>query len=482
MLRKSILPFLFLSTFLVCTSLQVVAQAIVKGQIFNRGIPRVLDVYVDTRYIDGHAPKYSTRIDETGSFYMEIPLKEPQLVTINYGRKSDIVFLEPNDTLRMDFLAEEFPDGLMFQGSAGINNICYKKYLKDFQIEMNKFKLLQFKHGNYWFQIDPVINDRMRNMGPSDFLPYLSDRKTSGTQFLDDFVKGYSDQVSPAFYRFLQAEVYYDWAYHLLLYGKVYRGRYDLDDTYFDVLSMVPIADQPIESFNYRRYIQHFILHQNERSNPNMNPYVGQFQVAAELLDYESKAFVQSELIRHGIRKKKFDEVSGIYEEFIKTNLQIDYDEKVINAYQNYSKQAAGTSAPNFNLKDINGVDLTKNQLEEKVIYLNFWASWCKPCLRKLKKLRTIQDDLAGMDVVFINVSFDQDLDAMIQVLNNMNLRGHQVWEGKGSQSQIAKLYEVQAIPKYFIIDKKGRFSAPPDIPDIIGVKEKLIELSRNVN
>jgi peroxiredoxin len=120
-------------------------------------------------------------------------------------------------------------------------------------------------------------------------------------------------------------------------------------------------------------------------------------------------------------------------------------------------------TASNFAWKDSNGVIREMDDLRGKVVVLNFWATWCGPCLAETPALRDIARDFAKDSVVVIGISIDRDGDVYGIVDNfqrSKNLRYQTIIDAdKDVYSVYMDTYET-AIPTSFVIDKKGRIAA----------------------
>jgi cytochrome c biogenesis protein CcmG/thiol:disulfide interchange protein DsbE len=133
-----------------------------------------------------------------------------------------------------------------------------------------------------------------------------------------------------------------------------------------------------------------------------------------------------------------------------------------------------GTPAPAFSLSDgQHSVDLA--QLRGHVVLLNFWASWCAPCLEELPSLQALQGQLPQLRVVAI--SFDQDQDSYQRFLTLHHDTLLNIWD---PAERINTLYGTSRPPETFLIDKQGlirrKFIGPQDwtSPDILSTLRKL--------
>ena len=126
-----------------------------------------------------------------------------------------------------------------------------------------------------------------------------------------------------------------------------------------------------------------------------------QYKLAGSLLEDKSLAFVQSEMIYRAFQKNKMEEMLPRYWEFVEQTPYLEFEEKVNSVYHKASRFAEGSPAPYFELPDRDGNQVSLYQYAGKVIYLNFWASWCRPCMSKMQKMQPMIKELENNDVVF---------------------------------------------------------------------------------
>jgi thiol-disulfide isomerase/thioredoxin len=136
--------------------------------------------------------------------------------------------------------------------------------------------------------------------------------------------------------------------------------------------------------------------------------------------------------------------------------------------------QNLGSPAPTFTVSDgEHTVDLAK--LRGKVVLLNFWASWCAPCLEELPSLQALQQQLPEVQVVAISFDSDQSSYQRFLALHHDTLLN--VWD---PAEKVNTLYGTERPPETFLIDKQGlirrKFIGPQDwtSTDIVSNIKKL--------
>ena len=116
---------------------------------------------------------------------------------------------------------------------------------------------------------------------------------------------------------------------------------------------------------------------------------------------------------------------------------------------------AVGDEAPDFTLKSLLGTkQITLKQFKGKVVYLDFWASWCGPCRQSFPFLAQLQQQYQqhGFEVVSVNLDANRQLatDFLDQFPVNFN-------HAQGFDTDISEKYAIEAMPTAYLIDAKGR-------------------------
>lgn len=111
-----------------------------------------------------------------------------------------------------------------------------------------------------------------------------------------------------------------------------------------------------------------------------------------------------------------------------------------------------GKPAPDFTVKDADRT-VTLSQLRGQVVVLNFWASWCGPCIEETPSLMRMQQKMKSKGVTVLAVSMDEDESAYHHFLNVHGINFLTVRD-PGQQSNA--LYGTFRYPETFVIDRNG--------------------------
>lgn len=118
-----------------------------------------------------------------------------------------------------------------------------------------------------------------------------------------------------------------------------------------------------------------------------------------------------------------------------------------------------GTNMVNLNDSKYAGMSFENilNLYKGKVIYLDFWASWCRPCKNEMPHSLKMQQHFKGKDVVFVYMSSDRDANAWKNSVKQLKLTGENYLVSGKVWNEYNTLFNVRYIPRYILIDKEGK-------------------------
>ncbi len=121
------------------------------------------------------------------------------------------------------------------------------------------------------------------------------------------------------------------------------------------------------------------------------------------------------------------------------------------------STMLQGKPAPDFKLENLEGGQTSLSDFKGKVVYLDIWATWCRPCLEEMKKGKKLKEAFAdNKDVVFLYVSIDKEADKWRAYVKNNSIHGVHLISREGSEEKLLERYDVPYIPRFVLIDKEG--------------------------
>lgn len=119
-----------------------------------------------------------------------------------------------------------------------------------------------------------------------------------------------------------------------------------------------------------------------------------------------------------------------------------------------------GTLAPDFTLNTPEGTPFTLSSLRGKIVMIDFWASWCKPCRQENPNVVALYNKYKDKGFDILGVSLDREKESWLKAIADDQLTWHHVSDLKFWQNEAAVQYGIQSIPCTLLLDKEGKIIA----------------------
>lgn len=130
-------------------------------------------------------------------------------------------------------------------------------------------------------------------------------------------------------------------------------------------------------------------------------------------------------------------------------------DPESLASKRNAPVNRIGQAAPNFTLTDLNGAKVSLQSLRGKAVLLNFWASWCGPCVAEMPHLERLHREYKNKGVIILGVD-DEEAEVAQGYLKRHGYTFNTLID---AEKQVSRLYRISAIPQSYFITKDGKIA-----------------------
>ncbi len=110
-----------------------------------------------------------------------------------------------------------------------------------------------------------------------------------------------------------------------------------------------------------------------------------------------------------------------------------------------------------FELKDLDGVTRTLGSYRGKVVFLNFWATWCGPCRSEMPSMQRVHEQLRGEGLQIVAVNLQESNDQVRRFMKELGLDFTVLMDRTG---MVGAQYGARSIPTTYLIDRNGKIFA----------------------
>lgn len=186
-------------------------------------------------------------------------------------------------------------------------------------------------------------------------------------------------------------------------------------------------------------------------------------QVFLKFVDQNRSNNLGAYVLFDGITKSRGipkEEIEKLYAHLDDKGKQTVFGKGIENHKNKLGRMEIGGHVPDFSLPDRNGKIFSLRNIDADYILLDFWASWCGPCVKEIPHLKEAYEKYAKKGFSVMSISIDSDEGKWMAALDKYEMPWLQVLDHKDGSGVTQKLFYVPTIPKTLLLDRQGNVLA----------------------
>lgn len=409
-------------------------------------------------------------LNKNGNYQFKSAIDQPVFAILEYNNSRLKFFMEPGDSINMSFTDDIQHSGTSITGMGADNNYFLNNFESRFQKDF----------------VDSLWTARIISGTVDAYENELFNSRKSMEDFVGQNVVLH--QVAPAFKEYLRHLIIYRYWSMLLAYP-IIKANSDPK-----LLTVEPLPSVMLQNLNeavlnnpqallcdsYKSFLNYYVVYHTSAAN-NFRKFNDYSTSAERKLAYarahlsgqsfdiwlaqfciDEKDRVSPFMLRTLVNTLRSSDKSNAYYPYVNNICAARMQMKDVKKKPESPAQEAKESAPakdDLDLKDLNGKPFSLSSLKGKVVYIDFWASWCGPCRQMMPYSKQLHDNLSESQkkqITFLYISIDAAEAAWKKAITDLAIEGINVISPGNWNSKVCTYFQINSIPRYMIMDKKG--------------------------
>lgn len=351
------------------------------------------------------------------------------------GNEITEVFLINGFDIHINIDEKEFDESIIYSGNEGvdINNYIAQKTLNDEKIGAKNPYLFQLSENKFLDSLETIVQNQYIFLQRHSELPHY-------------FV--FLDSSSIALDKHGSLRTYEP-------YKKTFFDpSFELSDTFPNPYENLDINNVKLLKIN--NYLSLLIDYFENQIETNSDDLTKKNDTIIKLITEQiTSSKVKDHLLYYLASKLNSPEeyiatynsvVHNIADDKLKEKLELIYNSKI--------KLASGSPSPLFELKDTTGNSVSLTDLKGSLVYIDIWATWCKPCLNQIPYFKEIEEEYRDKNIQFVSICSSSKIENWKNLVREHNLKGIQLYASE-SEEDFIKAYNITGVPRYILLDEE---------------------------
>ncbi|MDT0559482.1 TlpA disulfide reductase family protein [Ichthyenterobacterium sp. W332] len=403
---------------------------------------------------------------ETGLFTDTLRLEKAGFYTITVGRESSAMYLKNGNNLSITLDTKQFDESLSYEGKGSAeNNYLAAKYLNNEKLKGQSNEFYNLAETDFKVKVSDIQKANENLL--AEAIEVDENFKKLETQNLEydtfSLLDGY--ERSHAYYTkkkdFKVSENFLPEKLKTLVFDNI--ESYESSSSYKN-MAMGKALDKIFEDMG------------DDYQNASAEHLKSLDNVKIPALKNETINYLASFMISPGNPN-----MESLFNYFTSNSTDEKFKEELAMNFEKVKDLVRGKPSPKFvDYENHKGGTTSLADLRGKYVYVDVWATWCGPCKVEIPSLKEVESKYHDKNITFVSTSIDRakDHEAWINMVNDKELGGVQLFADKDWKSQFVQDYNIKGIPRFILIDPDGNIvtaDAPrPSNPKLIELFEEL--------
>lgn len=420
---------------------------------------------IDRLHLNVHPDTLSSAV-ANGNFQFTLSFMQKRILEFWCGNFHQKIFIEPGDNMYLQVRN----NALVFAGNGAAQNNFMKEFFDTFKNDFD----------------DSITKAKILSTPVDAYEISLYDNRKKQAEFFRKYPG--QEKFTAAFNEFMQNVIDYNY-WNLLLAYPIVNANSDQKNLTVNALPSVMLDgfdkvkvnnDAALECEPYRKFLKYYVTYFTSEKN-GFKKFTD-FSVSAEKKETVAQERLTGIAFKYWLAQFLIDEC-GRLSPFMTKKLYNDlklYDKEegyaaAVNevcgekmAMREEKKKeidskdgntTAVSSSDVLDLSDRDGKHVSLSDFKGKVVYIDFWASWCGPCRGQMpfsKQLHEKFSDKQKKKIVFLYISIDADPARWRKGIEELGIEGVNVNSPGNWGSRVCSYFQINSIPRYMIMNKKG--------------------------
>lgn len=423
------------------------AQVTLKGIVKNTKDSFLIFAKNGVHPITGESSRkrYKARIDKSGGF--EITLPEDNIGHWMLESDSYLQFFYLIKGQSINLVADLSKQSPLTAFGDNANEFNYVSISSE---KMNKY----YSRNIYW------KSSRTKNVDSA--LQIRKEKAAYEQQILDEYIKLYT--INETYYKWLKAKYTYE-PYEQTINNNL-DDRNEISGDIVKLLTPSNINDDysALNSAEYNKIVDFYTHYMFNGLKDRRTKDYFEFGSGPLLQGLTKQVFLTRRMIlASATSDSTYEFIYNKYDSLVTNTTLTDL---VKNARNKYHAKIAAAQLSTENISESKSLNEIFGKYKGKVIYADFWASWCAPCLGEMSNAASLKRQLKGQEVVIVYLAFNDQKAGWLAARKELEIEGEHYLLNASLIKEATEVFGIYGLPHYAIIDKDGNiFSSNADRP-----------------